>query len=93
MARSTWLADQRRDRVRSFVVQHLRRPDGVLVLDEAAFLKKGRMSAGVARRGVRRLQPTLAARGVLVGWGRTRTGAAHRRARQVPDGQRAGTGS
>jgi SRSO17 transposase len=50
LARSTWLADQLRDGVRSFVVQHLGRPDGVLVLDETAFLKKGRMSAGVARQ-------------------------------------------
>ncbi|WAX81735.1 IS701 family transposase [Streptomyces sp. KMM 9044] len=48
MARSTWCTDQLRDALRSFVVQFLARPDGVLVLDETAFLKKGRMSAGVA---------------------------------------------
>lgn len=48
LARSTWCADQLRDALRSFVVQFLARPDGVLVLDETAFLKKGRMSAGVA---------------------------------------------
>ena len=48
LARSTWCADQLRDALRSFVVQFLARPDGVLVLDETAFLKKGRMSAEVA---------------------------------------------
>jgi SRSO17 transposase len=48
LARSAWCADQLRDALRSFVVQFLARPDGVLVLDETAFLKKGRMSAGVA---------------------------------------------
>lgn len=48
LARSTWCADQLRDALRSFVVRFLARPDGVLVLDETAFLKKGRMSAGVA---------------------------------------------
>jgi SRSO17 transposase len=48
LARSTWCADQLRDALRSFVVTFLARPDGVLVLDETAFLKKGRMSAGVA---------------------------------------------
>ena len=48
LARSTWCADQLRDALRSFVVVFLARPDGVVVLDETAFLKKGRMSAGVA---------------------------------------------
>ncbi|MFY1677896.1 transposase [Streptomyces sp. WMMC905] len=41
LSRSTWLPDQLRDCVRSFVVTHLGRADGVLVLDETAFLKKG----------------------------------------------------
>ncbi|MFC8016365.1 MULTISPECIES: IS701 family transposase [Streptomyces] len=50
LSRSTWLADQLRDCVRSFVAAHLGRPDGVLVLDETAFLKKGTKSAGVARQ-------------------------------------------
>ncbi|MFE9934304.1 IS701 family transposase [Streptomyces sp. NPDC005533] len=53
LSRSTWLADQLRDCVRSFVVVHLGRPDGVLVLDETAFLKKGTKSAGVARQCAR----------------------------------------
>jgi SRSO17 transposase len=48
LARSTWCAGQLRDALRSFVVAFLGRPDGVLMLDETAFLKKGRMSAGVA---------------------------------------------
>ncbi|MEN3586729.1 IS701 family transposase [Streptomyces sp. ZYX-F-203] len=50
LSRSTWLPDQLRDCVRSFVVTHLGRADGVLVLDETAFLKKGVKSAGVARQ-------------------------------------------
>ncbi len=50
LSRSVWCADQLRDAVRSFVAVHLARPDGVLVLDETAFIKKGRMSAGVARQ-------------------------------------------
>ncbi|MCX5233535.1 transposase [Streptomyces sp. NBC_00233] len=50
LSRSTWLADQLRDGVRSFVAARLGRADGVLVLDETAFLKKGAKSAGVARQ-------------------------------------------
>lgn len=49
LARSTWLADQLRDAVPSFAVSHLGCPDGVLVLDETAFLKKGTKSAWVVR--------------------------------------------
>ncbi|MEU2835259.1 IS701 family transposase [Streptomyces lavendulae] len=50
LSRPTWMADQLRDCVRSFVAVHLGRPDGVLVLDETAFLKKGAKPAGVARQ-------------------------------------------
>ncbi|MFD5514063.1 IS701 family transposase [Streptomyces sp. NPDC127051] len=50
LSRSAWLAGQLRDCVRSFAVAHLGRPDGVPVLDETAFLKKGAKSAGAARQ-------------------------------------------
>jgi SRSO17 transposase len=48
--RSAWEADEVRDDLRAFVIEHLSEPDGVLVVDEAGFLKKGRHSCGVARQ-------------------------------------------
>ncbi|WP_446226232.1 IS701 family transposase [Nocardia sp. IBHARD005] len=48
--RSRWSADSLRDRVRSYVAQALSRPDGVLVVDETGFLKKGAKSVGVQRQ-------------------------------------------
>jgi SRSO17 transposase len=45
-----WNADAVRDVVRSYVVENLAEPDGVLVLDETGFLKKGKNSAGVQRQ-------------------------------------------
>ncbi len=47
---ANWDADSVRDDVRAFVVEHLAAPDGVLVLDETGFLKKGTKSVGVARQ-------------------------------------------
>lgn len=38
-----------RDDLQQYVVEHLGDDDGVLVLDETGFLKKGAKSAGVAR--------------------------------------------
>ena len=35
---------------RGYVVEHLGAPDGVLIIDETGFLKKGTRSAGVARQ-------------------------------------------
>jgi SRSO17 transposase len=49
IARSQWSADEVRDDMQRYVVEHLSRDDGVLVLDETGFLKKGTKSAGVAR--------------------------------------------
>jgi SRSO17 transposase len=42
-------ADAVRDDLRAYVVEHLGDPDGVLVLDETGFVKKGEKSAGVQR--------------------------------------------
>src|SRR5690348_1285734 len=47
---SPWDEDACRDAVRRYVVAHLGNPGAVLVVDETGFLKKGRMSAGVARQ-------------------------------------------
>jgi SRSO17 transposase len=46
----SWDAGAVRDAVRRYVVANLGDPAGVLVVDETGFLKKGRMSAGVARQ-------------------------------------------
>jgi SRSO17 transposase len=48
--RADWDADAVRDDLRTYVIQHLEDPNGVLVLDETGFVKKGRHSAGVARQ-------------------------------------------
>jgi SRSO17 transposase len=45
-----WDADQVRDDLRDYVVEHLGDPGGVLVVDETGFLKKGTKSAGVKRQ-------------------------------------------
>jgi SRSO17 transposase len=45
-----WDPDLVRDDVREYVVEHLGDPDGVLVVDETGFLKKGLRSAGVQRQ-------------------------------------------
>src|SRR5712692_2750064 len=47
---SPWDQDACRDAVRWYVVRHLGDPGAVLAVDETGFLKKGRMSAGVARQ-------------------------------------------
>ncbi len=46
----SWDADAVRDAVRRYVVKNIGDPGAVLVADETGFLKKGRMSAGVARQ-------------------------------------------
>jgi SRSO17 transposase len=46
-----WDADAVRDDVRDAVVEHIGDPEqGILILDETGFLKKGKTSAGVARQ-------------------------------------------
>ena len=50
IGRSQWEADALRDRVRADVLEALGDPDGVLVIDETGFLKKGTHSVGVARQ-------------------------------------------
>src|SRR6476661_6702666 len=48
--RAGWDAGGVRDDVRGYVVQHLGSADGVLVVDETGFIKKGTRSAGVQRQ-------------------------------------------
>jgi SRSO17 transposase len=43
-----WDADGVRDDLRDYVVEHLGDEDGVLIVDETGFLKKGTKSCGVA---------------------------------------------
>jgi SRSO17 transposase len=50
LSRADWDADAVRDELRRYVIQHLGDSNGVLVLDETGFLKKGEHSAGVARQ-------------------------------------------
>jgi SRSO17 transposase len=50
LGRSSWSADALRDAVRSYALEALGDADGVLVVDETGFLKKGDQSVGVARQ-------------------------------------------
>jgi len=50
LGRGQWSADALRDIVRSYVFEALGDADGVLVVDETGFVKKGAHSAGVARQ-------------------------------------------
>jgi SRSO17 transposase len=47
---AVWNADAVRDDVRGWLIEHLGHPDGVLVVDETGFLKKGNCSVGVQRQ-------------------------------------------
>src|SRR5579862_5869814 len=48
--RAHWDTDAVRDDLRAYVVEHLGTPEGVLVIDETGFLKKGTKSVGVKRQ-------------------------------------------
>jgi len=50
LGRARWDADAVRDDLRRYVAEHLGDPDGVLIIDETGFLKKGDKSAGVSRQ-------------------------------------------
>jgi SRSO17 transposase len=50
LGRAAWSADEVRDDLRKYVVKYLGDPEGVLVIDETGFVKKGDKSAGVQRQ-------------------------------------------
>ena len=50
LGRGLWCADELRDIVRDYAFESLGDSDGVLVVDETGFVKKGEHSAGVARQ-------------------------------------------
>jgi SRSO17 transposase len=50
LGRAVWSADEVRNDLHDYVVKHLGDEDGVLVIDETGFLKKGTKSAGVQRQ-------------------------------------------
>jgi SRSO17 transposase len=50
LARAAWDPDEIRDDLQTFVAGHLGEPDGVLILDDTGFIKKGNSSAGVQRQ-------------------------------------------
>lgn len=50
LATYDWDADLVRDDLQNYVIEHLGHPQGVLVVDETGFLKKGTKSVGVKRQ-------------------------------------------
>lgn len=50
LGRAVWGADEVRNDLRDYVVKRLGDEDGVLVIDETGFLKRGTKSAGVQRQ-------------------------------------------
>ncbi|MFH8591513.1 IS701 family transposase [Streptomyces rimosus] len=47
---SRWNPDELRDDVQSYVAEKLGTPDGILIVDDTGFVKKGTVSAGVQRQ-------------------------------------------
>lgn len=47
---ASWDVEELRDDMRAYVAQHFGQADGVLIVDETGFLKKGAKSAGVQRQ-------------------------------------------
>jgi SRSO17 transposase len=45
--KACWNADEVRDDLRAYVIEHLGEPDGVLIVDETSFPKEGTKSVGV----------------------------------------------
>ncbi len=50
LGEADWDENAVRDDLRTYVIEHLGEADGLLVVDETGFLKKGKKSAGVARQ-------------------------------------------
>jgi len=50
LGRANWNADEVRDDLREYVLEHLGDEDAVLVVDETGFIKKGEKSVGVKRQ-------------------------------------------
>ena len=50
LSEADWDEQAVRDEMRAYVLDHLGEEDGLLVVDETGFLKKGKKSAGVARQ-------------------------------------------
>ena len=50
LGRAVWEADEVRDDLQAYVREHLADADGVLIVDETGFLKKGEPSVGVQRQ-------------------------------------------
>ena len=48
--RAVWESDELRDQLQAYVREMLAGPDGMLVIDETGFLKKGKKSVGVQRQ-------------------------------------------
>jgi SpoVK/Ycf46/Vps4 family AAA+-type ATPase len=50
LGRADWDANAVRDDMQAYVAEHLGEPEGVLVVDETGFLKKGSKSVGLAKQ-------------------------------------------
>jgi SRSO17 transposase len=50
LGRGVWDTDRVRDDLQRYAVEHFGDPDGILVVDETGFIKKGDKSAGVQRQ-------------------------------------------